>query len=418
MKQLDYTAPKPSYLMRLLWSAAGGDEMLLRNSTYSDQVKYMCLGGIIVSTGLMAGIAGGYAFYTIFEPKGDAIESVGTHMPTMISSMFFGLIWGAIIFNIDRFIVSSTGKGDGTEAITWTEFTGAIPRIIMGIIISITISKPVEIRMFKSEIDVRLQEEQDILASKNETHQRNLFEIDVLPLNKEKEKIEGERKKLQYSIKEYDDKYQNEVAGSQGGRVKGEGPVALTFLRERQRAENKLASFDSDNRSKLDEINEKILKKENKRDVKINDREKVASGLDGLLERIKLAHVLAGTWISLFITLLFMAIELTPIFFKLMLIKSPYDYIEENIKELAKAKAGIHITYDYYTDGDKQGIERHLVRNLNAEKIINDKVNLLDSQKRLTEYAIQKFEEKIKKQIDENPEDYISFGSENSNNEA
>ena len=32
--------------------------------------------------------------------------------------MIFGCIWGLIIFNIDRFIVASTGKGDGTEAIT------------------------------------------------------------------------------------------------------------------------------------------------------------------------------------------------------------------------------------------------------------------------------------------------------------
>ena len=67
--------------------------------------------------------------------------------------------WGLIIFNIDRFIVAATGKGDGTEAITWKEFTGS-PRIIMGLIIAITISKPMEIRMFKSEIDAELHSAQ------------------------------------------------------------------------------------------------------------------------------------------------------------------------------------------------------------------------------------------------------------------
>ena len=64
-------------------------------------------------------------------------------------SIFFGVIWGLIIFNIDRFIVASTGKGDGTEAITSGEIKAAIPRILMGMIIAITISKPVEIRCFK-----------------------------------------------------------------------------------------------------------------------------------------------------------------------------------------------------------------------------------------------------------------------------
>lgn len=155
MEREFYKSPEPSRLMLLFWKAAGGDEYILRRSTYSDQVKYMCLGGIIVATGLMAAIAGGYAFYTIFEPKGSALET-GTDVTTAIQSVFFGIAWGLMIFNLDRFIVSSTGKGDGTEAITWEEFKGAIPRIVMGSIIALTISKPVEIRMFKSEIDVEL----------------------------------------------------------------------------------------------------------------------------------------------------------------------------------------------------------------------------------------------------------------------
>ncbi len=114
--------------MRLFWKAAGADRYILERTTYSDQVKYLCFGGIIVATGLMAGIAGGYGFYTIFEPKGNAFNSfktasdiAGTYDPidiaTMIKSIVFGIIWGLIIFNIDRFIIKH-GKGDRTEDIT------------------------------------------------------------------------------------------------------------------------------------------------------------------------------------------------------------------------------------------------------------------------------------------------------------
>jgi hypothetical protein len=145
MKRDFYTTPKSTPLMRLLWSASGGDRYILERATYSDQIKYMCLGGIIVATGLMAALAGGYAFYTIFEPRGSAIESQFSWTTTIIS-IFFGCFWGLMIFNLDRFIVSSTGKGDGTEAITWDEFKGAIPRLVLGAIIALTISKPVEIR--------------------------------------------------------------------------------------------------------------------------------------------------------------------------------------------------------------------------------------------------------------------------------
>ena len=123
-----YSSPKPNFITRMLWKAAGADEYLLRRSSYSDHVKYATLGGIVCATGFMAALAGGYAFYVIFREKAPAIVEQG-EMPVdigfdpsvTIMSIVFGLIWGLIIFNIDRFIVASTGKGDGTEAITWGE---------------------------------------------------------------------------------------------------------------------------------------------------------------------------------------------------------------------------------------------------------------------------------------------------------
>ncbi|MBK7666683.1 MAG: DUF4407 domain-containing protein [Sphingobacteriaceae bacterium] len=62
--------------MRLFWKASGADQYILERSTYSDQIKYVCMGGIVIATGAMAALAGGYAFYTIFEPKGSALDSI------------------------------------------------------------------------------------------------------------------------------------------------------------------------------------------------------------------------------------------------------------------------------------------------------------------------------------------------------
>lgn len=64
-----YKMPRAGRFMHFLWDCAGGDRFLLERATYSDQIKYLCLGGIVLSTGLMASLAGGYAFYTIFSPK-------------------------------------------------------------------------------------------------------------------------------------------------------------------------------------------------------------------------------------------------------------------------------------------------------------------------------------------------------------
>jgi hypothetical protein len=99
-----YRMPKAGKIMYFLWDCAGGDRFLLERATYSDQIKYLCLGGIVLSTGIMAAIAGGYAFYTIFSPKVanvlDKQKMVGMpveapiDIPTVIISIIFGIVWG------------------------------------------------------------------------------------------------------------------------------------------------------------------------------------------------------------------------------------------------------------------------------------------------------------------------------------
>src|SRR5690606_28827990 len=139
-----------------------------------------------------------------------------------------------------------------------------------------------------------------------------------------------------------------------------------------------------------------------------------AATLDGLLIRVRKAHEVAGWPITIFITLLFLAIELTPIFFKLMLTKTPYDYLAENRDDLIRAENGIEVRYDYYKD--KEGIERHLIINHEAEKMIFEKIKVTEIQKELTEYAIAKYKEKEKEKIDANLDEYIKKINPNESN--
>ncbi len=416
MKRDYYLTPKPTRLMRLFWSAAGGDRFILEKSTYSDQVKYMCLGGIIIATGLMAAIAGGYAFYTIFSPKGDALGGYlqvkhmastsvrdETHIPTMLISVIFGALWGAMIFNLDRFIVSSTGKGDGTEAITVEELKGALPRIIMGAIIAMTISKPVEIRMFKSEIDRRIQQVQDSVELVNVKLAENTFNKSSEVAKSNLAPIENQMKNFERRLSFLDSMitYENTHGGCKGKCEENKKERVIIL----QRIENiKKSDEYIENRAEIKGYQEQFNISKEKAKV-----DKLA--LDGLLLRIKLSHEIAGTWISLFITLLFMAIELTPIFFKLMLTKTPYDYLEENIKELMKAEEGILIDYNYYPD--KQGQERDLVIHYGKEKLNSERKALLKAQKELSEYAIGKYTEEMKKKIDSNPSEYVKMVNAN-----
>jgi len=365
----------------------------------------------------MAWLAGGYAFYTIFSPKGeDALNGVKTafnnpnYVPTdpttVFLSIIFGIIWGLIIFNIDRFIVTSTGKGDGTEKITMDEIKGAIPRIIMGMIIAITISKPIEIRMFQSEITGELQQYQDsIMRVKSYNADLNFKNL----------------------IKPYQDKLNPLVAQI---NIKEKRKVFLDSMVSYETSHGGCKGKCEENKIEraliLNEINAIKISKEYKFNDSIIESKKLdlekeknknkidKAALNGLLIRIQLAHKISGPWISLFITLLFIAIELTPIFFKLMLTKSTYDYLTENRDELIKAERGIEVKYDYYKD--KQGVEKHLVINHEAEKLIYEKMMVTNIQKELTDYAVQKYKEREMKKIDDNLDNYIKTINKNEQN--
>lgn len=403
-----YPTPKSTRLMRFFWKAAGADRYILEHSTYSDQMKYLCLGGIIIATGLMAGMAGGYAFYTIFEPRGDALSSFKTagdiagsydsiNIPTMIKSVIFGIIWGLIIFNIDRFIVTSTGKGDGTEEITGKEIRSALPRLIMGAIIALTISKPVEIRMFKTEIDVKLHEKQMEQQQAYKAKTDSLFASEIAKKEKEIEKFEKDLEQKIGRHAELERQYVEEA------RLITVGPRALAVKAQMDAVGEEIRQ--AQNHPEYMRLKSERDQIEKKREAALNASEKVASGLDGLLERIKLAHEIAGWIISLFITLLFMAIELTPIFFKLMLIKGPYDYLEENIKELIKAERGIEVQYNYYQD--KDGFERDKIVHHEVIRLLKEKIVVLEAQSELSKEAINAWKEKKKKEAGSHPEEFI-----------
>src|SRR5690606_40942160 len=105
-----------------LWLCSGAFLPLLRRSP-SESNKYLGIGAAVLFTGILAALSAGYALYTIFE--------------TVWISVLFALLWGLVIFNLDRFIVSSMRKRDGI----WTEWKLAVPRLVLAVLLALVISK-------------------------------------------------------------------------------------------------------------------------------------------------------------------------------------------------------------------------------------------------------------------------------------
>ena len=67
------------------------------------------------------------------------------------------------------------------------------------------------------------------------------------------------------------------------------------------------------------------------------------------------------------IRILFMLIEIAPVLLKLMLVKSPYDFMSENVSQILETKQGISI--EHLTDEHSK--LHKLKKNLNPRRIIN-----------------------------------------------
>lgn len=164
---------------RFFWWCAGANIEVVEKCP-TDHAKYFGVGGTIVFTALMASFAGGYAFFTAFK--------------SVISSLFFGAFWGLLIFNLDRYIVSTIGKGDGTQKITKEEWKIAAPRLLMAILLGFVISTPLELKIFETEIQTIVErlkiEEGEKLKEGDKTFNQTLIEKKSLKSKLENEELQ------------------------------------------------------------------------------------------------------------------------------------------------------------------------------------------------------------------------------------
>jgi hypothetical protein len=155
-----------------LWSSGANLEVL--DQVPTEKSKYFGIGGTIVFTALMASFAGGYGFFTAFKSLELAIP--------------FGIFWGCLIFNLDRYIVASFGVGDGKKTISKQEVIEAFPRLLMAIILGFVISTPLELKLFEKEINAKI--DTDISLVQKKIIRSATEDVQIKSLNQEKSKLE------------------------------------------------------------------------------------------------------------------------------------------------------------------------------------------------------------------------------------
>jgi hypothetical protein len=209
-----------------LWLCAGANKSLIKRCP-TDGAKYAGIGATIIFTGLLAALAAAFASYTIFD--------------NAWTSILFGCIWGIMIFNLDRFIVSSSGKGDGTDAITWGELKSAFPRLFLAILLGLIISKPLELKIFEPEVNSKLQELQLKESQRRKELTESIFNADIDSAYSKIEKLKQEVAQKEKKRDAIADKLQEELAGRTGSGRPGEGPTAKQIRADMERTQRELA---------------------------------------------------------------------------------------------------------------------------------------------------------------------------------
>jgi hypothetical protein len=207
-------------IRNFFWFCAGANKRILEEYDI-DHNKYFAIGATIFFTAIFAGLSGGYAMYFVFS---------GSAYANIIAGLF-GLLWGLMIFNIDRFLVLSIKK----ENKPLKEFFFVFPRLVLAIMIGVVIARPLELRIFEKEINEGLKtfyidNQAEIINSKFANFDTEI-QSDLLIL-------EQKRIELLNETKIYNDKnelFEQETNGLvYNGRTSGKagyGPLA----KERQR---------------------------------------------------------------------------------------------------------------------------------------------------------------------------------------
>ena len=339
----------------------------------SDYNKYQGIGATILFTGILSAISAGYALYTVFE-------SYAVSIP-------FALVWGMMIFNLDRFIVSGMRKKSNIIK----EMGVAVPRIILAIFIGIVVATPLELKLFESEINAEIGLMQQESYKDQDDLLKKRYESDISIINKEITTLRNQlRKSDEERLKRTNDALA-EADGTGGSRIRAMGHIYEAKSKAADKSEQDYQLLLAEVQPKLDEQYQKL----NDLDLqKKNDMDNLSrASLTGFASRLKAMHRLSSKEeaihiAGIFITLLFLIIECAPILVKLISEKTPYDqrldileteYHLANLKHntLAKLATDSQLTFENKTGGFRVSEMINAENEVFAHAIRKEKENII-----------------------------------------
>ena len=303
---------------KFLMVCSGGNIHILRK-TPSEWNKFSGIGGIVLFTAIFATLSAGYAMFTVFD--------------NIWLSVAFALLWGLMIFNLDRYIVSSIKK----TGPWWNQILMAIPRLILAAFLGIIISKPLELKIFEKEVNKQL----NTIIQRNKTQLQAEMNGRIL---QQSGPFETEKNQIQTKIAEYQKSYdsaavelEKEILGKESGLTSGKVGFGSNAKRKAELKEQRRADLENYQKqmaprleyldNEVSKVYTNIEKERDKTETFEDQFNGFAARLQALDELGKNSAIIAVA--AAFIMGLFITLEIAPVLVKLISTVGPYDHLLE-----------------------------------------------------------------------------------------
>ena len=339
-----------NWFQKFMMICSGANLHLLRK-TPSEWNKFSGIGGIVFFTAIFATLSAGYAIFTIFD--------------SIWAAAGFGLLWGLMIFNLDRYIVSSIKKTSSF----WAQIGMSIPRLILATFLGIVISKPLELKIFEKEVNKQL----NTIIQRNKKQLEAEMKGRILqqsgPFDLEKKQISDKIALYQSSYDSAAVELEKEILGTKTGLTSGKegyGPNAKrkAELKEQRRAD--LENYQKQMAPRIEYLDKEISKVYSNLQVERGKTEGIEDRFNGFAARLQALDELGknSAIIALaasFIMGLFVCLEVSPVLIKLISSVGPYDYLLEKTENDYRVYAKEKISKaNSYTDYRIEDFEENL----------------------------------------------------------
>lgn len=297
---------KFTQIQYFFWLFSGAEINILKYCP-TDYNRQAGIGFTIFMTTLFAMFAGGYAGWYFSK--------------SILVAIVFAIIWGMLIFSIDRTLVVTLKKDpDSPKQNFWVQFGG---RAVLAGLIAFIISIPLELLIFRDKIEEQkmidkettILEYRDLMGdSKGINADKDLESLATTSANKARENakncntdpiysnLENQRKQLE---SEWKSKRNNRdaVINKYNSLLRTDQPNTASAYRRSATYQNAVANF-----SKVNNVYQKILQEQSKRCAEyVNEQNKIAIEQESnaseltknVLEKSKTADKMANTLDSL-----------------------------------------------------------------------------------------------------------------------